>query len=50
MVDNPQTNDSEIPQKKKRGRKPKPKPELEEPKIPKIQKKCENCLKRSKNN
>ena len=35
MVDNPQTNDSEIPQKKKRGRKPKPKPELEEPKIPK---------------
>ena len=35
MVDSPQNNDPEIPLKKKRGRKPKPKPEVEEVKIPK---------------
>ena len=35
MVDSPQNNDPEIPLKKKRGRKPKPKPEVEEIKIPK---------------
>ena len=35
MVDSPQNNDLEIPLKKKRGRKPKPKPEVEEVKIPK---------------
>ena len=35
MVDSPQKNDPEIPLKKKRGRKPKPKPEIEEIKIPK---------------